>query len=132
MLEAMMCGRPLIATPVGAVPEVVVDRVNGIIVPGTVESIRSAAELLHDHPDWARGLAAEARRFAVENGHARQMAARYEMLLHRLWRAKQADGTNHGNGHVNGHGNGNGHGNVDGHAMPISASEADRVHSLPH
>jgi glycosyltransferase involved in cell wall biosynthesis len=136
MLEAMMCGRPMIATPVGAVPEVVIDRVNGLIVPGTAESIRNAAELLHDHPDWARGLAAEARTFAVENGHARQMAARYEMLLHRLWRARQAEpaaaDSHPTNGNGNGHTNGNGNGNGNGHSLRLSESEADTVHSLPH
>jgi glycosyltransferase involved in cell wall biosynthesis len=134
MLEAMMSGRPLIATPVGAVPEVVIDRVNGIIIDGTAESLREAAELLQRHPDWARGLAAEGRSFAVENGHARQMAARYEALLHRLWRAKHAPEPEpempssrvNGNGHAarswparNG---------SNGHA--VNGSAAGKVHSL--
>lgn len=90
MLEAMMCGRPLIATPVGAVPEVVADRINGVIITGTAESLRRAAELIQGHPDWARGLAAEGHNFAVEHGHASQMAVRYENLLHRLWSDKHA------------------------------------------
>jgi hypothetical protein len=35
-------------------------------------------------------LAAEGRTFALEHGHARTMARRYEELLLRLWREKQA------------------------------------------
>jgi glycosyltransferase involved in cell wall biosynthesis len=88
MLEAMMCGLPFIATPIGGVPEVVCDRINGLLIQGTPSSLAHAAELLHRHPAWARGLGAEARAFAEEHGHARRMARGYEDLLHRLWREK--------------------------------------------
>jgi|GEM_PF-1136574 len=90
VLEAMLCGRPVIATEVGAVPELIVDRVNGLVVSGTSESIRDAALLLQQHPEWARGLAAEAKRTADQHGHARRMAQDYENLIHRLWAAKRA------------------------------------------
>lgn len=89
VLEAMMCGRPVIATNVGGVPELLIDRVNGLVVSGDVESIREAIRLLQDHPDWARGLAAEALKLADERGHARRMARGYEDLVHRLWREKR-------------------------------------------
>jgi glycosyltransferase involved in cell wall biosynthesis len=88
LLEAMMCGRPLIVTAVGCVPEVIRDRVNGVVVAGDPDSIRAAAELLWQHPQWARGLAAEGRAFAEQVGHARRMAREYEDLLHGLWRSK--------------------------------------------
>jgi glycosyltransferase involved in cell wall biosynthesis len=94
MLEAMMCGLPFIATPVGGVPEVVQDRINGLLIGGSPASLAEAAELLYRHPAWARGLSAEGRAFAQEHGHARRMARDYEDLLHRLWREKfpQANG----------------------------------------
>jgi glycosyltransferase involved in cell wall biosynthesis len=88
ILEAMLCGRPVIATPVGCVPEVIEDRVNGLVVPGTPASIAEAADLLSRHRDWARGLAAEGRAYAEEHGLARTMARHYEELLVRLWRQK--------------------------------------------
>lgn len=88
MIEAMMCGRPMILTPVGAVPEVVRDRINGLVVDGSPAAIARAAELLAQYPRWARGMAAEARAFAERHGHARRMARDYEDLLHGLWRAK--------------------------------------------
>ncbi|MCH5375254.1 MAG: glycosyltransferase family 4 protein, partial [Planctomycetes bacterium] len=90
VLEAMMCHRPVIATPVGSVPETIIDRVNGVIVDGEVESVCQAARLLREHPDWARALAAEGRRFAEQHGHAWRMARQYEQLFERLWLEKQA------------------------------------------
>ena len=70
----MMSGLPVIATPVGCVPDLITDRVSGMVVPGTPESIRDAAILLEKYPAWAGGLASEARKIADEVGHARQMA----------------------------------------------------------
>jgi glycosyltransferase involved in cell wall biosynthesis len=88
IIEAMLCEKPVLATPVGCVPEVFQDRVNGMTVSGSVESIRDAALLMERHPHWRRALAAEAKSFAQENGHASTMARRYESLLLRLWKEK--------------------------------------------
>jgi hypothetical protein len=87
-LEGMMCGVPLIATPVGFIPEIVKHRVNAVVVSGSVHSISRALELVHDHPAWARGAAAEAKIAADKHGHARTMAQKYEQLFERLWREK--------------------------------------------
>jgi hypothetical protein len=88
VLEAMFCDRPVIATPVGCVPDLVRDRVNGLVVDGSPDGIAAGALLLHRHPAWARGLAAEGRSTAEEWGHARAMARAYENLFLRLWREK--------------------------------------------
>jgi glycosyltransferase involved in cell wall biosynthesis len=88
ILEAMLCERPILATAVGCVPEVFQDRVNGLTVSGTAESICEAARLLEKHPNWRRALGAEARAYAQENGFASTMARRYEDLLHHLWKGK--------------------------------------------
>jgi glycosyltransferase involved in cell wall biosynthesis len=88
VLEAMMSERPVIATPVGSVPELIEDRVTGVVITGTPQSVRDAALLLETHPAWARGLAKEAKSLADEIGHARTMARKYEDLLHRIWQEK--------------------------------------------
>jgi hypothetical protein len=88
-LEAMMCERPVIATEVGCIPEFIRDRISGILVSGTVNSVRDAADLLQRFPAWAKGMAAEAKSIAEEHGHARVMARRYERLLTRLYHEKR-------------------------------------------
>jgi glycosyltransferase involved in cell wall biosynthesis len=88
LLEAMMCERPLIVTPVGSVPEMIEHRVNGIVVDANGASIAAAAQLIHDHPHWARGMAAEGKAFAELHGHALRMARDYEDFFESLWLKK--------------------------------------------
>jgi glycosyltransferase involved in cell wall biosynthesis len=88
ILEAMMSGRPVIATAVGVAPEILVDHVNGLIIPGDAAALASAAQRLHDFPEWARGLATQGRAFAEQFGHATRMARQYEDLFESLWRQK--------------------------------------------
>lgn len=102
-LEAMMCGVPLIVTPVGAVPELIVDRVNGLVVSPDVAALRSAIERLRGFPHWAAGIAAEAQAFARRHGHAARMARDYERVLLSLWNNRQ--GSPHAPGETS---NGNG------------------------
>jgi len=90
-LEAMMCGLPVVATSVGVVPDSIIDRVNGLIIDGSIDSIRKALTMLSDHPDWAAAVGREAARFAHQRGHARRMAREYEALLHRLWRERNTN-----------------------------------------
>lgn len=92
LLEAMHCGCPTIVTSVGSAPEVIRDRINGLIVSGDPASVAAAAELLVRHPAWARALGAEGRTFADQYGHARRMARDYENLFHRLWNDKYPQG----------------------------------------
>ena len=66
LLQASACAVPLIATPVGGIPEIVRDGVNGYLVaPGASEDIAvRVLELLQDEP-WARRLG-DAGRALVE------------------------------------------------------------------
>ncbi len=57
LLEAMVRARPVIASAVGGVPEVVEDGVSGMLVPpGRPEALATALEQLHRHPRAAEGL----------------------------------------------------------------------------
>jgi glycosyltransferase involved in cell wall biosynthesis len=62
MLEAMAWGLPVIVTPVGGIPEVVVDHKNGLLVePGNIEQIMPAMQLLIQNAPLRLSLGTAAR-----------------------------------------------------------------------
>jgi glycosyltransferase involved in cell wall biosynthesis len=86
MLEYMAAGAPIVATAVGGVPELIDDRVHGLLVAaGSPESLRDGiAEMLDDRALAARlGAAARARRTAEFDlgGLVHRMEGLYEELL---------------------------------------------------
>ena len=90
LLEAMLCGRPVVVTPVGCVPELIEDRVHGLLTTGEPDDAAGCLARLSGHPHWAAGLAAEGQALAERIGFSRRMARDYEHLLHDLWRRKGA------------------------------------------
>jgi glycosyltransferase involved in cell wall biosynthesis len=86
MLEYMAAGAPIVATAVGGVPELIDDRVHGLLVAaGSPESLRDGiAELLDDRALAARlGAAARVRRAAEFDlgGLVHRIEGLYEELL---------------------------------------------------
>jgi glycosyltransferase involved in cell wall biosynthesis len=86
VLEAMAAGLPVIATAVGGVPELVADRVTGILVPPRAPAALAVAirELAGD-PALRRRMGAAARRAAERSG-VDVCAARHETVYRTLLR----------------------------------------------
>lgn len=67
LIEAGFCALPAIATPIGSIPDVVIDGVTGLLTrPGDVEATREAIERLRSDGDAADGLGSAAERHCVE------------------------------------------------------------------
>ena len=81
LLEAMAASKPIVATAVGGVPEVVQTGVNGVIL-NTRDTEKLSAELiaLVQHPDTLRTLGATARAIYEQRFTAQAMAAAYQQL----------------------------------------------------
>jgi len=81
ILEAMAAGRPVVATRVGGVPELVRDGLTGLLVePGDADGLAAAVKKLLDDPALAERMGRAARE-TVEREHTCTLAA------HRLTQA---------------------------------------------
>lgn len=85
VLEAMASGRPVVATDVEGVSEVVSSGVHGLLVPrGSVDSFVGALEQLLDDPDAAERLGIAAQQHVSSCFTWDEMARRYEQLYEEL------------------------------------------------
>ena len=79
---AMAAKVPIIATRVGAIPEIIEDRKNGIIVPSkNPEAIAGAIEELSQDDRLRQELAIQAHQNLIKNFSANQMVEKYEELF---------------------------------------------------
>ena len=81
-LEAMACGRPLVAGDVGGLAEMVVDGETGLLVQADGEMLASAILRLADSPQLRAELASAARRYVVDN-HSHLRAAQAYVEVYR-------------------------------------------------
>lgn len=83
--EAMACGKPVIATHVGGIPEIIEDGVTGILVPpADVDRLADALVALLRDTDRRVAMGGAGRQRFLEHFDARIMSKRYEALYERL------------------------------------------------
>ena len=88
LIEAMAGSRPVVATAVGGVPEVVDDGKTGILIPSAApDALASAVCELLEHPDRARAMGAAGRLRAEASfgiaAHARRVESLYDEISSR-------------------------------------------------
>jgi glycosyltransferase involved in cell wall biosynthesis len=86
VLEAMSCGRPVVASDVGAVSSAVVDGRTGVLVPpGDAEALAGALEFLVDQPDMRERLGRAARARVEADFELHSCTARLRAFLETVY-----------------------------------------------
>ena len=89
LVEAHQHGRPVVATGVGGIPEVVEDGVTGLLViPGDIDAIAAAILRILGNEPLRRRMSDAARRFAAERFSVERYARDVEDLYDRLLRSR--------------------------------------------
>lgn len=89
LAEAASAGLPIVATRVGAIPEVVKDGLNGVLVrPGSQAELRSALRMLIDNPRLRRAMGEESRALAIREHDAKVNNSRILELMDQLSSAR--------------------------------------------
>jgi glycosyltransferase involved in cell wall biosynthesis len=67
LLEAMLAARPIVAYATGAIPELIRDGQEGLVLkPATTEHLVRSLHSLWERPDWAADLGRAARQRVLE------------------------------------------------------------------
>jgi hypothetical protein len=97
-LEAMSCGKAIVATRDGAIPELVVDGLTGTLVPpGDVNALAGALVAYVERPELAGAHGHAARGRAIEHFHIDGCARAYLDLFGELGAVRNSNGKRPGN-----------------------------------
>jgi len=80
VVESLACGRPVITTSVGVVPEIVEDGKNGIIFNRSISDLRNTVEMVLNKPQLIERMASLATE-TVSNRYAKNMAQSYDIMF---------------------------------------------------
>lgn len=88
-MEAMSMGKPLIASRIGGLSDIIVDGESGILVePGDPVALRNAMQLLLDHPEQRASMGSMAKQRVIEF-QAKTVVSRIEQVYQELALAEQ-------------------------------------------
>lgn len=91
LAEAMAMQRAVLATPVGGVPDLIQDNINGLLVPpGDARALAHGIERLMDEPDLRARLGQAAREQVMRSFSAPSVAAQWEAFYHELIEKRRA------------------------------------------
>jgi glycosyltransferase involved in cell wall biosynthesis len=86
MLEAMACGTPVLATPVGAIPDIIKDGETGFILENNSrECIKENIFRVFNHPDLDKIIQA-ARNLVEKDFSFESSVQRYKKILDQIQR----------------------------------------------
>ncbi len=87
LTEYMLAGKPVVATAVDAIPDIVQNGQNGILVqPGQIQEVADAIEKLHRNPDLCARLAARGEQDVRRRFDARRVAREHTDLFEEMIR----------------------------------------------
>lgn len=93
LMEAQSAGRPVIASRVGGIPEVVTEGETGILVtPGSIDELKAALIRIMENPDQAKEMGQTARAYAKQHFRIDQCVWAYEALYTELSEGKKRKG----------------------------------------
>lgn len=96
LLEAMASGKPCIATSVGAIPSVIMDSQNGLLVkPGDDRALFEALRKYIDRQEWGGTVAENGRTTVRERFSSLEMTRKYLRVYQKLSQGKVPTPANH-------------------------------------
>lgn len=88
-LEAMATGLPVIATPAGGLPNLVIDNWNGLVVDLNHGSLTETLKRMLDNPDQARKMGQRGREMAIESFDINIWRRKWKAVIDRIMRQRK-------------------------------------------